>query len=157
MPADYQKHIATHLRQVFFGGNWTGSNFSEVLQGISYSNATTKAGSLNTIAKIVFHIGYYVRAATMVLEGKPLVAHDRYSYDVPNFRSEEEWKAFVSSTLSEAEHLAALIEQMPADRLFEPFADEKYGTYYRNLHGLIEHTHYHLGQIALVKRLVNAG
>ena len=77
MSPGYQKHIATQLRQVFFGGNWTGSNFSEVIHGISYSSATAKAGSLNTIAKLVFHIGYYVRAATMVLEGKPLDAEQK--------------------------------------------------------------------------------
>ena len=33
---------------------------------------------------------------------------------------------------------------------------EKYGTYYRNFHGLIEHAHYHLGQIVLIKKLVAA-
>jgi hypothetical protein len=30
----------------------------------------------------------------------------------------------------------------------------KYGNYYRNLHGIIEHTHYHLGQIVLIKKLL---
>ena len=38
--------------------------------------------------------------------------------------------------------------------LWETFADEKYGHYYRNLHGIIEHTHYHLGQIVLIKKLL---
>ncbi|HAI83731.1 MAG TPA: DUF1572 domain-containing protein, partial [Chitinophagaceae bacterium] len=28
------------------------------------------------------------------------------------------------------------------------------GTYYRNILGLIEHTHYHLGQIALIKKII---
>ena len=33
------------------------------------------------------------------------------------------------------------------------FFHEKYGNYYRNLHGVIEHAHYHLGQIALIKKM----
>jgi len=53
--------------------------------------------------------------------------------------------------------LADLTEALPESRLQETFADEKYGNYYRNLHGLIEHTHYHLGQIVLIKKLLNSG
>jgi hypothetical protein len=43
---------------------------------------------------------------------------------------------------------------MPEEKLNDFFALEKYGTYQRNFHGLIEHTHYHLGQIAILKKLV---
>ncbi len=40
---------------------------------------------------------------------------------------------------------------MPESRLGEQFVDEKWGDYYRCLHGPIEHCHYHLGQIALIQ------
>ena len=55
---------------------------------------------------------------------------------------------------AEVEDLARLIELMPESRLWEDFSDNKYGNYYRNLTGIIEHVHYHLGQIVLVKRMV---
>ncbi len=44
------------------------------------------------------------------------------------------------------------IEQLPESKLWETFSDEKYGNYYRNIHGIIEHIHYHLGQIVLIKK-----
>jgi len=47
-----------------------------------------------------------------------------------------------------------LIEQLPEAKLGEIFSEEKYGTYYRNIHGIIEHTHYHLGQIVLIKKIL---
>jgi len=47
-----------------------------------------------------------------------------------------------------------LIEQLPETKLGETFSDEKYGTYYRNLHGIIEHNHYHVGQIVIIKKLL---
>ena len=47
------------------------------------------------------------------------------------------------------------MEQLPETMLWETFADEKYGNYYRNIHGIIEHTHYHLGQIVLIKKIVS--
>ncbi|MDQ1090003.1 hypothetical protein QE390_004607 [Siphonobacter sp. SORGH_AS 1065] len=43
---------------------------------------------------------------------------------------------------------------MPEEAWQKTFVDEKYGTYYRNLHGMIEHTHYHLGQIVLIKKIL---
>jgi hypothetical protein len=36
----------------------------------------------------------------------------------------------------------------------QPFVDEKYGTYLRNIEGVIEHSYYHLGQVSLLKKMV---
>jgi len=47
-----------------------------------------------------------------------------------------------------------LIEQLPESQLWVTFSQEKYGNYYRNLHGIIEHIHYHLGQIVLIKKII---
>jgi hypothetical protein len=49
---------------------------------------------------------------------------------------------------------AQLVEKFPEERLDEPFYDPKYGNYYRNLMVVIEHSYYHLGQIALLKKLI---
>ena len=51
---------------------------------------------------------------------------------------------------------AQLVERLPQETLWEDFTDKKYGTYYRNLHGIIEHTHYHLGQILIIKKIIHA-
>ena len=55
----------------------------------------------------------------------------------------------------DAENFAILIEHLPEAKLGEIFTDEKYGNYYRNVHGIIEHTHYHLGQIVLIKKILS--
>ena len=60
----------------------------------------------------------------------------------------------VNKTWSDAEIFASLVEQMPEQQLWEDFADNKYGNYYRNIHGFIEHCHYHLGQIVLIKKII---
>jgi uncharacterized damage-inducible protein DinB len=150
--------IARHFREVHFGGNWTSVNLKETLADVTWQQATAKVDSLNTIAVLVFHINYYVGAVMGVLQGEPLTARDKYSFDLPPIQSEEDWKQLLNRTWQEAEAFASQIEQLPEGILGETFVDEKYGTYYRNLHGIIEHTHYHLGQIVLVKkRLRQAG
>lgn len=146
--------IAKHLREVFFGGNWTWANLKDNLAEVNYEQANKQVYNFNTIAKLTYHIGYYVTAILRVLEGNPMEAHDKYSFDMPPIQSQQEWEAMVNRILTEAESLAKLIEQLPDEKLGEIFVADKYGIYYRNLHGLIEHTHYHLGQIALVKKMV---
>lgn len=145
---------AKHLRDVYFGGNWTTTNLKEVLADVTWQQATTKLNSLNTIVALVYHMTYFTSAILKVLQGGPLDAKDKYSFDHPPIRSQKDWDTFLDKIWKEAESITVLIEQLPDDRLGEKFMDEKYGNYYRNLHGLIEHTHYHLGQVVIIKKLL---
>ncbi|HRO42965.1 MAG TPA: DinB family protein [Flavipsychrobacter sp.] len=142
------------MRDVHFGGNWTTVNLQDTLQDVTLEQATTKIHSFNTIATLVFHINYYIDAVLKVLQGAPLNAKDELSFNHPQFESETEWQAFLTKVWEEAETFAGLIEQLPDSKLEEYFTNEKYGNYFRNLHGIIEHTHYHLGQIVLLKKLL---
>ena len=148
------KQIAKHLRDVHTGGNWTTSNMKEILGDVTWQEATVKVYSLNTIAALTFHINYFIDAVLKVLQGEPLTAKDKYSFDCPPIQSQEDWDILVGKVLTDAETFAGLIEQLPDEKLGEDFMDNKYGNYYRNLQGIIEHTHYHLGQIAVIKKIV---
>ena len=146
--------IAKHFRDVHFGGNWTSVDLKQTLADVTWEQATTKIDSLNTIAALVYHINYYVSAVTKVLQGEPLDAHDKYSFDLPPIQGQEDWEKLLNKLWTEAENFAKLVEQLPESKLGEVFSDEKYGSYYRNIHGIIEHTHYHLGQIVLIKKII---
>ena len=148
------QQIAKHFREVHFGGNWTSVNLKDSLADVSWQQAITKVESLNTIAALVFHINYYVSAILRVLQGGLLDAHDKYSFDVPPIQSPEDWERLLDKLWKDAETFSTLVEQLPESKLSETFVEEKYGIYYRHLHGVIEHTHYHLGQISLIKKLL---
>jgi hypothetical protein len=150
----FTTQIAKHFRDVHFGGNWTSVNLRDSLADVTWEQAVTKVYSLNTIAALVYHINYYVSAVLNVLQGGPLDAHDKYSFDLPPIQSQEDWEKLLNKTFTDAENFAGLVEQLPGNILLENFTDGKYGNYYRNLHGIIEHTHYHLGQIVLVKKVL---
>lgn len=149
------QQIAKHFRDVYFGDNWTSVNVRDTVADITWQQAITKVHSLNTIAALVFHINYYVSAVLKVLQGEPLNASDKFSFDLTPINSSDDWQQLVNKTLTEAELFAAQIEKLNEAILFENFADAKYGNYYRNLHGIIEHIHYHLGQISLIKKILN--
>ncbi len=146
--------IFKHFKQVFFGGNWTSVDFTAVLKDVDWVMATTKVKDLNTIARLVFHVDYYIDVTIKVLEGGPLDAHDKFSFDCPEIKNQEDWDTLRNKLFHDATTYAALIEHLPDSKLDEIFCLEKYGNYYRNIHGLIEHCHYHLGQIVLIKKLV---
>jgi len=146
--------IARHFREVHFGDNWTGSNLKDSLEDITWQQATTQVYSFNTIAILVYHINYYVSVTLKVLEGAPLDASDKFSFDLPPILSQEDWEKLLVKTWTDAENFADLIEQLPENRLWENLSDKKYGSYYRNIQGIIEHTHYHLGQIVLIKKIL---
>lgn len=145
--------IAKLIRAVYLGGNWCDVNLKDTLKTVTWQQATTKIYSFNTIAVLVYHMNYYVSAIMMVLEGGALDAHDKYSFDCPAIQSQEDWEKLLDTFWSDAENFASLVEQLPESKLEETFSDEKYGNYYRNIHGVIEHLHYHLGQIVLIKKL----
>lgn len=146
--------IAKHFREVHFGGNPTGVNLKQTLHNVDVQQATQKVYSFNTIAALVFHMNYYVEAVMTVLRGEPLTASDKFSFDLPPIQSEADWQQLLNKTWADAEQFAELIENLRDARLWEDFSYNKYGNLYRNLHGVIEHIHYHLGQIVLIKKLL---
>ncbi len=149
--------LAKHFREVYFGGNWTCSNLKDNLADVTWQQATTQVYNLNTIATLTYHINYYVGTVLKVLQGEPLESKDEYSFNHPPIQSQEDWENLLNKGWTDAENFALLVEQLPESKLWEDFTDKKYGIYYRNIHGIIEHTHYHLGQIAVIKKILLQG
>lgn len=154
---NFTQQIAKHLREVYFGGNWTSVNLKDTIADVTWQEATTQIHSLNTIATLIYHTHYYVHVVSKFLQGEKLNAKDEYSFNLPPVQSQEDWENLLNETWADVEVLAAQIEDLPDDQLEEIFADEKYGSYYRNFHGIVEHTHYHLGQIVLIKKMLRLG
>jgi hypothetical protein len=148
--------IAKHVRDVHFGGNWTDSDLKMHLADVTWQEATTKIQDFNTIATLVFHANYYVSGILPVLQGGTLEISDKFAFTHPPINSEADWQKMLEKTWSEAEIFANLVEKLPDSKLAETFIDEKYGNYFRNLQGIIEHTHYHLGQIVFLKKILRA-
>lgn len=152
----FSKLIAKHLHEIHFGGNWTVSSLKEQLEDVSWQEAITQVKGLNTIATLTYHVSYYVHVDLKVLKGGELNASDKESFKTPLIASEVDWQRMKERIWKEAEEFAAHIEQLSDEQLRADFVKADYGNYYRNLHGIIEHMHYHLGQIALIKKLIRS-
>lgn len=150
--------IANRFREVLLNGTWVANtNFKAQLSDVTWEQATKKVGTFNTLAALTFHIDYYIAGILNVLEGGSLDIRDRYSFDLPPIESQKDWEKLLDKIWSDAEKFANMVEQMPEERLNEVFVDEKYGTYQRNIDGMIEHSYYHLGQVVLIKKMLLQG
>ncbi len=148
------KNLSKHFKGVLFGGNWSDSNYKDQLSDVDWQMATSKVAVLNTIAQLVYHATYYLPHIASVLEGGPLQARDKYSWETPDIKSEADWQALLDAVWADAERLIAATAKLPEERMWADFSDPKYGHYFSNLNGIIEHLHYHLGQIVLLKKLL---
>lgn len=150
------EQIAKQLRELFLSGQWIGNdlNLKSQLDDVDVEMANTKYQSLNSIALLAFHLNYYLEGVMNVFKGGPLVIRDKYSYDMPPITSQKEWDTVRENIYRNAEYFIYLVEQMPTSQLNDAFTDEKYGSYLRNLMGVLEHSYYHLGQIVLIKKLI---
>ena len=147
--------IANRLREVFINGRWiANTNYIEQIQNLTWQQAVQKVHNLNTIAALTYHINYYLDGILKAFETGKLQISDKYSYNLPPITSDEEWSNLVKEFLSNSEKFADKVEQLGDDILDKPFIDEKYGTYLRNIEGVIEHSYYHLGQIVLISKII---
>jgi uncharacterized damage-inducible protein DinB len=148
------QQVAKHFREVYFGDNWTDVNLKDSLAGVDWELATTQIYSCNSIATLLFHMNYYVSRVLKLFQGQPFDAHDNNAFDHPPVKNQEDWDNLQKLVFADAEAFASQIEKLPESKFEEIFVSEKYGNYYRNIHGIVEHNHYHLGQIVLLKKII---
>lgn len=150
--------LVNRLREVLLNGHWiANTNYKEQILDISWQEATRKIGDLNTIAALTYHINYYLAGLLKAFETGKLDISDKYSFDLPPIQTQNDWDRLVQEFLDNSEKFIAAVEQMEDSTFDQPFVEKKYGSYLRNLDGLIEHSYYHLGQIALIKKMIRHG
>ena len=148
------KQLAMQIREVILNGNWISTNLKTEVEEVDLRTALVQVGNLNNIAKLCFHLNYYIAGVNNVFENGKLEIRDKYSFDLPELINEEDWNAIKEKSWDDAERLASFVENMTEEELKADFINPKFGSYYRNLVGIVEHSYYHLGQIVIIKKLI---
>lgn len=151
--------IALHLLDVHFGENWTDVWITKVLDDINWKEAVQPtAGSPNTIASLLHHITYYNKVIQQRLQGTDPAIDERNGFNPPPIHDFHDWVMLKTENLQSATDLAEMIRQLPDESLHEPIGGlPGASSRYRQLHGTVEHAHYHLGQIVILKNLLRKG
>jgi DinB superfamily len=148
--------IADQLRRAFAGDPWHGDPLRTLLTGISAEQALARPlPESHCIWELVLHIELYVRIAYEATKGSPMpklygTGHD---WTVVDRGDAAEWAGAIEQLIQSEELLAAAIEEFPDARLPDTVPGRAYDFYYL-FHGIVQHSLYHGGQIAMLKRAV---
>lgn len=146
--------IAQHILEVHFGNNWTDVNIRDVINDVTREEATKQTpASPNTIASILYHITFYNKIVLERLRGHRIEIDDANGFNLPPLNTDVAWEQLKLDNLQSAQELADEARKVTDDSLLQPILED-HSSKYKNLHGIAEHAHYHLGQIVILKNLI---
>jgi len=143
--------VAQHVAEVVHG-NWTDIFLDDVIADITYEEAITRPpGITNNIAMLLYHITFYNDVVRMRVTGEKATvgADNGFAVEINN---DADWQQLKANALASFTKLADAAKALTDEKLFEQPA--KGSTLYKNLHGVAEHGHYHLGEIVLLKKII---
>ncbi len=145
--------IADQLRRAFTGDPWHGPPLREILNGITAEQARSHpVSSAHGIWEIVLHIHVYLEVGLKATQGVPMPKLYGTEKDWPSAGQDtSEWSVATERLYAAAEQLAQAIEVFTDARLDDTAPGRDYNFYYL-FHGIVQHSLYHGGQIALLKR-----
>jgi uncharacterized damage-inducible protein DinB len=144
------ERIASQLRLVYEGPSWLGPSLKELIAGIDERPARRRPlPNAHTIWELVLHIAAWLRIARERLSA----THTRDAEAAENWPPmNASWQDAVSALERETYALEQAILNFPEERLQESAPATEAQTFYVLLHGVIQHSAYHAGQIAVLKK-----
>jgi hypothetical protein len=146
--------IADQLRRAFTGDPWHGPPIRELVAGVTVAQACSRPLiSAHTIWELVIHIDLYVQAAFEAIQGTAMPRWYGTGKDWPEIVdiSVPAWTEATERLFKNMEQLAEAIERLPDANLQNTVPGRDYDFYYL-FHGIVQHSLYHGGQIAVLKK-----
>jgi uncharacterized damage-inducible protein DinB len=146
------ERIADQLKRAVYGEAWSGPSVKEVLEGVSAAAASARpVAGAHSIWELVLHIGAWINIARRRVEGETVNVTPEVNFPPVVDTSEEAWKAALKSLEAEEEALRSTIRRLSDEQLDQPVRPSGLSVYIL-LHGAIQHSLYHAGQIPLLRK-----
>lgn len=152
-------HIAELIERVMRGDPWHGPNVTQTLAGVTAEAAAQRPpNGAHSIWELVLHMTGWAREVTARMGGR--AAQEPEDGDWPDIGqpTADRWRRAQSALFTAHDDLIAAVRKVDAASLGRPvvdFRNNAMGTglsHYVTLHGIVHHTVYHAGQIAMLKR-----
>jgi uncharacterized damage-inducible protein DinB len=151
------ERILDQLKRAFEGEAWHGPSVMTILEGITGQQAAVRPFSnAHSIWELILHIGAWERAGLSRLGGDRASLSDAEDWPTVGDTSEQAWEQ-TSKMLKEGhDDFQDAISKLDGSWLDQRIV-EGLATVYVTLHGIIQHTLYHAGQIAILKKAIKEG
>jgi uncharacterized damage-inducible protein DinB len=150
--------ISDQLRRAYEGPAFHGDAIAEILDGVTVEIASAKPlHGIHSIWEIVLHMSVWLDVVRRRLSSPTLVIPTAEE----NFRavehvSAEAWERAKGELDDNYRLLLRAIGELPETKLGLQVPGREYD-YYTLLHGIVQHSLYHAGQIALLKKAESFG
>lgn len=151
------ERIADQMRRAFEGEAWHGPSLGEVLEGVSANQAAAKPiAAAHSIWELTLHVAVWAKAARRRMSGERVKVTPAEDWAAIADTSEAAWQRDRDRVMADLRALADAIAKFDDARLFDKALNQEGKPYsiWFMLHGVVQHTLYHTGQIALLKKAV---
>lgn len=146
------RRLLSQLRRAYEGEAWHGPALMHILADVTAAQAARRPiPSSHTIWEIVLHISAWEGAVTGRLEGRYTAEPDEGDWPAVTDTDDAAWQATLAHLERTHHLLREAVRRFDEDRLHERLAEGKESAYFA-IHGVIQHTLYHAGQIVLLKK-----
>jgi predicted RNase H-like nuclease len=151
------QRIADQVKRAFYGEAWSGPCVNEVLENVTAEIAVMRVvPDAHSIWELVHHIEAWLNIVRRRVNGEVFTVTPEVNFPPVHDSSETTWKKSQDSLERSEQELRAAILALPETRLDEP-AVPGGDSVYVLLHGAVQHSLYHAGQIALLKKAHRGG
>ena len=146
------ERIVDQLNRAFDGEAWHGPAVMTILEGITAQQAAAQPfKGTHSIWELVLHIAAWERACRRRLGGERAQLTDAEDWPEVTHTDEQSWGGAKEALRQAYEELCHAVSELDETRLDQPIIEGMSSTYV-TLHGVVQHTLYHAGQIAILKR-----
>jgi uncharacterized damage-inducible protein DinB len=158
------ERLAELVERVVEGDPWHGPSVMGLLDGLSAQAAARHVvPGVHSIWELVIHMTAWCDEVRARLDGAPAGEPSVGDWSAPAAETPAAWTAAVNALVGSHRALAAAVRRL-GDQGLETavvdYRDRAAGTglsRYLTVHGLVHHTTYHAGQIAVIRRALDTG
>jgi uncharacterized damage-inducible protein DinB len=149
------QRILEHYDRTMHGDAWHSHPVWQVLDGISVERAASRPlANAHSIWEVVGHMAFWEDVAARRLGGLRAGLEEDRNFPAAPQASEAHWQKTLDQFRASNQAFRQALQKLNPARLNELSAAGK-RSFYEEAHGLIEHSVYHAGQIALLAKAMN--
>jgi uncharacterized damage-inducible protein DinB len=147
------ERIKDQLRRAVEGNAWHGDALFQLLEGVTPDEAAARIAGPHTIWEIIAHIAAWMSVSRRRVQGSAVLPSPEEDWPASGATDAAAWMALRRNLEQEYGQLLAAVQLLKDPALASIVPGKDYSVYFL-LHGVIQHTLYHAGQIAMARKVL---
>jgi uncharacterized damage-inducible protein DinB len=151
------ERIRDQFERAFAGDAWHGPSLMSLLDDVTAEQAAAHPiPGAHSIWELTLHIAAWEDACRRRLEGDPAQLSENENWRPITDTGEAAWESTKQELIESHRRLLNAIAAIDETRLNQPMITAGEASVYVTLHGGVQHDLYHAGQIAMLKKAIEA-